>query len=82
MEFLRNQIEERKNISYNPNNEGDLALEWVISLLDEMQCEYKLVDEDNNVWQCSNCGLEWQLASGSPKDNEMNCCPKCYFKIL
>lgn len=34
-------------------------------------------DEDNGVFQCSNCKEEFVLISGSPKENEYNYCPNC-----
>lgn len=34
-------------------------------------------DEDNNVYKCPYCDLEWIISEGTPLDNEMNYCPKC-----
>lgn len=41
-----------------------------------------LIDEESNIWQCTHCkelGKDdwWQLNSGTPEDNKMNCCPHC-----
>lgn len=38
-------------------------------------------DEENNVFQCSNCKEEFVLISGSPKENEYNYCPHCGCKM-
>ena len=38
-------------------------------------------DEDNNVYQCSNCKEEFVLISGSPKDNGYEYCPHCGCKM-
>jgi predicted RNA-binding Zn-ribbon protein involved in translation (DUF1610 family) len=81
MNWLRDRINAKLKNCYNPDNEGDMALEWVLSLIDQAKCEYTLIDDDCNVWQCSNCGMEWILENGSPKENEMKFCPKCGFEI-
>lgn len=38
-------------------------------------------DEENNVFQCSNCKEEFVLISGSPKENDYNYCPHCGCKM-
>lgn len=38
-------------------------------------------DEENNVFQCSNCKEEFVLISGSPKENEYEYCPHCGCKM-
>ena len=38
-------------------------------------------DEDNNVFQCSNCKEEFALISGSPKENGYEYCPHCGCKM-
>lgn len=38
-------------------------------------------DEENNVFQCSNCKEEFVLISGSPKDNGYEYCPYCGAKM-
>lgn len=38
-------------------------------------------DEENGVFQCSNCKEEFVLISGSPKENEYNYCPHCGCKM-
>ena len=43
-----------------------------------VQGEFKLAfSEEENVWECSNCGKHWLLNDGTPFDNEMNFCPNC-----
>ena len=34
-------------------------------------------DIDWNVYECDQCGEPWQLEAGTPKDNNMNFCPRC-----
>ncbi len=43
--------------------------------------EYILEDEDNNVYKCLHCEMEWVLMDGNPVENEMSFCPKCGLKI-
>ena len=38
-------------------------------------------NEENNVYQCSNCKEEFVLVSGNPKENEYNYCPNCGCKM-
>lgn len=38
-------------------------------------------DEENGVFQCSNCKEEFMLISGSPKENEYEYCPHCGCKM-
>ena len=40
-------------------------------------CKWTLTDDDSNSWQCNKCDALWVLESGSPKDNDMDYCPKC-----
>lgn len=43
----------------------------------ETQCAWWPDHEGLNTWQ-SQCGLLWGLANdASPKENQMNYCPKC-----
>ena len=34
-------------------------------------------DEDENVYTCSQCGEDWTLNAGNPKENNMNFCLNC-----
>lgn len=47
------------------------------------KAEWKKVEGvDHNVYHCENCGLLWYMSNeGTPKQNEMNFCPKCGFII-
>lgn len=38
-------------------------------------------DEENGVFQCSNCKEKFVLISGSPKENKYNYCPTCGAKM-
>jgi Zn finger protein HypA/HybF involved in hydrogenase expression len=39
-------------------------------------------DEDENCWECSNCGLMWYMSNDdNPIENEMYYCPKCAAKM-
>ena len=33
------------------------------------------------IYRCSVCGEEWTLIAGTPKDNNMNYCPRCGAKM-
>lgn len=43
--------------------------------------QHSYFDEDNGVFQCSNCKEEFVLISGSPKENGYNYCPHCGCKM-
>lgn len=43
---------------------------------------YTLVDDESNTWECSKCREWWTLIEGTPKDNNMNYCPKCGDEII
>jgi hypothetical protein len=86
MNWLRDKIEERKqeytDTGYDSFESGySVSLDWVLSLIDQAKCEYKLIDEDNNIWQCSNCDHEGIIVEGSPEENEIKHCPYCGFGI-
>lgn len=38
-------------------------------------------ESDHYSWICSNCGEDWLLIEGSPKQNNMNFCPRCGAKM-
>lgn len=37
--------------------------------------------DDTLQYECSVCGKQWVLIDGTPKNNEMNYCPKCGAKM-
>jgi ribosomal protein L37AE/L43A len=45
-------------------------------------CEWTLEDDDKNIWECNKCGELWALNTGTPKENNMNYCPKCGREIV
>lgn len=45
-------------------------------------CTYTLIDDDSNIWECSNCRDVWTFLSGTPEDNQMKYCPMCGTKII
>ena len=46
-------------------------------------CEWLTdTDDDDGMWRCSVCGVEWVLNDGTPKGNGMKYCPKCGRKIV
>ena len=44
-------------------------------------CLYELIDNENNIYECSNCKEAWQLTSGTLEDNNIHYCPICGYKI-
>lgn len=44
-------------------------------------CLYELIDNRNNIYECSNCKEAWQLTSGTLEDNNIHYCPTCGYKI-
>jgi rubrerythrin len=66
------------------NNSYFDGAEWLFgkvreAILSEQKetCEWTQSNEDNNVWECSKCDAVWIFMEGSPKDNEMDYCPRC-----
>ncbi len=45
-------------------------------LPDSSKCEWRLGRWEYEPW-VGTCGIEWSLHDGTPKDNDMNFCPKC-----
>lgn len=43
--------------------------------------KWKCVNDDENVWMCSNCGNEISLEVGSPAEFEWLSCPYCGAKM-
>lgn len=41
----------------------------------------KIHNEYADSYECSECGVVWDLDDGTPKDNEMYYCPKCGAKM-
>lgn len=39
--------------------------------------QWKLIEEDWNVYRCSVCGEDWVLETSTPEENNMNFCPFC-----
>ena len=39
--------------------------------------KFHKVDDDSNVWKCSNCKELWQLLEGTAEENNYNFCPGC-----
>ncbi|PKN96964.1 MAG: hypothetical protein CVU42_17705 [Chloroflexi bacterium HGW-Chloroflexi-4] len=50
-------------------------------LIEAKNCTFTLWDDYSNTYECSECGLLWNLTEGDPEDNEMKFCPKCGSKI-
>jgi len=42
----------------------------------------QLLDDMDNVWECSGCGLLWVITDdGLPSEHKMQYCPQCGGKI-
>ncbi len=39
-------------------------------------------EPEANVWQCTECGEEWQLEDGTPEENHMNYCNHCGARLI
>lgn len=46
-----------------------------------VHAEWNCVNENENVYMCSNCGGEFILMDGTPKEYDMNWCCYCGAKI-
>lgn len=44
-------------------------------------CTYKQIEEDYNIWSCSNCECAWRIEEGTPANNNVNYCPECGARI-
>lgn len=42
-----------------------------------VHAEFHCVNEDANVYMCTNCGGEWFLEAGTPEENDMEWCSFC-----
>lgn len=42
-----------------------------------MKVKYRCIDEDNNTWQCTNCGYIVSLEADGPYENGWDRCPSC-----
>lgn len=43
--------------------------------------EWIRIEKPDEHFQCSECGMKWFLAQGTPLDNEMYYCPRCGAKL-
>ena len=41
----------------------------------------KYTPDDGEIYECDNCGVEWQFNDGGPEENEAFYCPKCGFEM-
>jgi predicted RNA-binding Zn-ribbon protein involved in translation (DUF1610 family) len=86
MNWLKDKIKERAqeytDTGYDSFESGySVALDWILSLIDQAKCDYSLIDEDYNTWECSNCNYEGIIVEGTPEENEIRYCPHCGFEI-
>lgn len=42
-----------------------------------VHAEFHCVNDDKNVYMCTNCGGEWCLETGTPEENDMEWCSFC-----
>jgi len=65
-------------------NSHDIVVESITYLENKgiETCEMTSIDEDMEIWQCSECDSLWTLNDGTPKENGMEYCPKCGRKII
>lgn len=48
----------------------------------ENGCIWTCTDDEENLWESSECGAAWTLNSGTPHDNNMHFCPTCGKKLV
>ena len=42
-------------------------------------CEWS--EDDDGVWTCSKCDIAWEFTSDGPRENGVNYCPGCGWKL-
>ena len=51
-------------------------------LIDRPTCKNSEYPYDGSFFECSECGERWELACGSPADNNLNFCPRCGAEVV
>lgn len=51
-------------------------------LIDRPTCKNIADPYDGSFFECSKCGERWELACGSPADNNLNFCPRCGAEVV
>ena len=59
------------------------AIEKAIALLKEQEKAgtWKQIDDDTNIWSCSECDEPFILMDGTPIENKYYYCPHCGAKM-
>ena len=67
------------------SDEDVKAIETIIDTVEDVQpvvhAKWELVNEDENVYMCSNCGDEFITIDGTATGNHMIYCPFCGAKM-
>lgn len=84
---LRDEVD--STLNWNTNNEYNMYSD-VMNMIDNaptedvqpvIHAEWELVNEDENVYMCSNCGDEFITIDGTATENHMLYCPFCGAKM-
>ena len=60
---------------------GDI-FHLLADLIDRPTCKNSEYLYDGSFFECSKCGERWELACGSPADNNLNFCPRCGAEVV
>lgn len=51
-------------------------------LIDRPTCKNSEYLYDGSFFECSKCGVRWELTCGSPADNNLNFCHRCGAEVV
>lgn len=79
------KMEEEHNLSFSKEAYNKAAIMISTMPTEDVQpvihAEWELVNEDENVYMCSNCGDEFITIDGTATENHMLYCPFCGAKM-
>lgn len=67
---------------YGSKNFDDGLFERIAELVDRPTCKNSEDLYDGSFFECSECGVRWELTCGSPADNNLNFCPRCGAEVV
>lgn len=58
--------------------EGKTLREWIEIVKSRPPVVHaRWIQEDEDAWSCTGCGVFWTFLDGGPAENEANYCPVC-----